>query len=78
MNSIKKTICDKIATKHVARFRRLMSSFENEYESPEQKTLYAKEAVKEFEKVKKFDYARYSLMCAIYNTKILDIYAGLS
>lgn len=78
MNSIKKTICDKIATKHVARFRRLMRSFENEYESSEQKIFYAKEAVKEFEKVKKFDYARYSLMCAIYNTKILDIYAGLS
>lgn len=78
MSSIKKTIYDKIATKHVAKFRSLLNLFENEYESSEQKTLYAKEAIKEFEKVKKFDYARYSLMCAIYNKRILDIYAGLS
>ena len=78
MNSIKKTICDKIATTHVARFRKLLALFENEYESPEQKKRYAKEAVKEFEKVEKFDPIRYSLMCAIYNTRILDIYAGLS
>lgn len=78
MNSIKKAIYDKIATKHVAKFRSLLNLFENEYESSEQRILYAKGAVKELEEVKKFDYGRYSLMRVIHDTNILYTYAGLS
>ena len=77
MNSIKKTIYDKIATKHVARFRSLVNLFENSYES-EQKKDYAKKALKELEKVKNFDPVRCSLISVIYNTRILDIYANLA